>query len=142
MKKLIALFALLLSSSTFAWELPGDIQTAILGKVSTVTQFGENSKLALTDTIISVGKYNGKEIIDGQIGFSGIINNENKDVSGANFIAGATLRMDTLLPFKFTDDYSFLKSIQHGPSCFYDFREKEFYLTYQVGLAFNLDPIK
>lgn len=140
MKKMIAAL-FLFSSTSFAWELPGDIKTQILGNVSAVTQFGDNSKLALTDTMISIGKQNGKSILDGQVGFAGVVG-DNQDVSGANFIAGLLLRVDALLPVKFSDDYLFLQSIQHGPSVFYDTREKEFYLNYQVGIAFGLDPVK
>lgn len=119
------------------------ITASLIDHVSVVTQFQSGKvKLALTDSIIQIGSYKGKSIFDLQAGFSGDTKPESDEAAAANFIAGGFLKMNTLLAdsVHFPDQWKFLNSIEHGPALFYDAREKVWRGSYQVGLAFGLNP--
>lgn len=123
----------------------GIIESTLLDHVSVNTQFvsGE-TRLALLDSVVKIGSQNGSSILDLQLGFSGNTAPEPGEASAANFLVGGFLKVSTFLKDKinFPEQWEFLRAIEHGVAYSYDFREKEDFVSYQVGLAFNLQPIQ
>ena len=141
MKKILVLITMLTMPCGSKADL---ITTTLLDNVMTVTQFksGE-TKLALVDSIVLIGSYKGKSILDLQAGFNSETKPEPGEASGANLIAGAFFKVSTLLSstIDFPKHWEFLNSLEHGPFYSYDFREKRDYVGYQVGFSFDLRPL-
>lgn len=141
MRKPLLFLATILATPAI-WS-QGIIETTLLDHVSTVTQFknGE-TKLALMDSIVLIGHKKGKSVFDIQAGFSGETKPEPNGIRGANIVVGGFLKINTLIQdnVSFPVQWEFLNSLEHGISYVYDFREKKDYVSYQVGLAFDLDP--
>ncbi len=139
MKKLIAV-VILLAAPLHAEDL---VTSTLLDHVMPVTQFksGE-TKVALVDSVIQIGSIGGKSILDLQAGFSGATKPESDEVKSVNFIAGAFLKVSSLIgdKVKFPEHWKFLRAIEHGGFINYDFRKKEWLGGYQAGLAFTLNP--
>ena len=146
MKKMIGIaFGIMLSTTAVAnAELPDIIKSTLIDHVSVVTQFDSRgaTRLAFMDSVIRIGSYEHDSILELQAGFTGEYDPDAGDIGSANFVAGGLFRVDPFIKqgVNFDEHWLFLKSIQHGPTCHYDFREKEFYFSYQAGLAFSLDP--
>lgn len=142
-KVLIGLVVMLgLSASVGAQD---QITATLLDHVMTVTQFhGTDTRIALVDSVIQLGSVKGKSIFDLQAGFSGDTNPEAGDPTGINYIAGGFLKVSSLLNTDsiYPEHWKFLRSIEHGPVAMYDFRTKEIEAYYQVGLAFQLQPVQ
>lgn len=141
MKKALMLLAvLMLSVSVKAEDL---IKTTLLDHVTTVTMFksGE-SNLALMDSVILLGSVDGKSLFDIQAGFSGETRPEEGEPTGASLLAGGFFKVSSLInaKAKFPAHWEFLRSLEHGVSYVYDFRQKRDFVAYQVGLAFGLNP--
>jgi len=140
MKKLLFAVALLFVASARGEDL---ITSTLLDHVMPVTQFksGE-TKLALMDSVIQIGSYDGRSILDLQAGFSGETKPEPGEASGMNLIAGGFLKLNSVVgdAVKFPPQWSFLNALEYGPAYNYDFREKSSYLSFQVGMAFKLTP--
>lgn len=118
------------------------ITATLIEHVSPVTQIknGE-TKLALVDSVVQIGSYKGKSIFDLQAGFSGETAPQAGEAAGANLIVGGFLKVSSLIPqTKFPEHWAFLKAVEHGVAYTYDFREKRDYVSYQIGLAFALQP--
>lgn len=115
----------------------------LLDHVMVVTQFrsGE-TRLALLDSVVQIGKMDGKSILDLQLGFNTDVAPKPGEVSGADFLAGGFLKVSTLLykSIKYPEHWEFLRAIEHGGFINYDFREKEWYGGYQCGFSFELNP--
>lgn len=113
--------------------------------VTTVTQFksGE-TKLALMDSVLLIGKINGSSVLDIQAGFSGNTRPEAGKTTAADVTAGVFFKVSSLIRgrVQFPPEWTFLNSIEHGPFFNYDFREHRSLGGYQVGLAFTLNPVK
>lgn len=142
MKKMFLLIAGLMLSS----QLKADenlIVTTLLDNVMTVTQFksGETN-YALMDSVVQIGRMNGKSIFDLQAGINGDVKPGPDEVNGANFVFGGFLKVSSLFGNKvnFPDHWRFLNSIEHGPAFIYDQREHNGKFCYQVGLSFGLNP--
>lgn len=142
MRKMLFLFAMLLTGPVFG-QTEDIITTTLLDHVMAVTQFksGE-TKLALTDSVVQVGKINGQSIFDLQAGFNGESKPQSGEVTGMNLILGGFFKVScfTKDKVKFPPHWKFLNSIEHGIAYFYDTREKKDFVCYQVGLAFGLNP--
>lgn len=119
------------------------VSLTLLEHVMPVTQFrsGE-TRIALVDSIVQIGSYNGKSILDLQAGFNGDTKPEAGEVSGANLIGGGFLKVSSLISSSvhYPERWRFLQSVEHGPFVNYDFREKNWFGGYQAGLAFSLSP--
>jgi hypothetical protein len=117
-----------------------DIEGTILDHVEAVTQVqsGQTS-VALLDSVILIGKYKGMSIGHVQAGVTSTI-----DGNPPSWLAGFCIRLDPFLKNLATlpEHYQFLKSIQHGPALHYNFREKVWRGSYNVSLAFGLEPKK
>lgn len=121
------------------------IQGTLLDHVMPVTQFQSGqTKVALVDSIIRIGRIDGNSLVDIQAGFNGNTKPQPDEPTGVNLVAGGFLKISTLISTKvnYPLHWEFLRSIQHGPAVMYDFRQKEWRGSYQVGLAFNLDPVQ
>lgn len=143
MKKLLIAVALLFLAVKS--QAADQIVTTLLDHVTVCTQFSSGeTKLALLDSVIQVGKINGRSILDLQAGFSGDTAPDPEEPSGANFLVGAFFKVSSLIGDRLNlpEHWRFLNSIEHGPSFSYDLREKDTYISYQVGLAFTLYPIR
>lgn len=141
MKKAIMLLAVLLMSvGVKAEDL---ITTTLIDHVTTVTQFksGETN-LALMDSVVLIGSHEGRSVFDLQVGFSGETKPDNDEVSAANFLVGGFFKISTLLSSRvhLPEHWEFLRALEHGVAYSYDFREKRDFVSYQVGLAFGLNP--
>lgn len=142
MKKLLLSIAVI--CSLYSVSMGADlVQMTLLDHVSPVTQFknGE-TKIALVDSIVRIGSYKGKSILDLQAGFNGETKPDAGEVSGVSLLGGGFLKVSSLVGsvVKYPEHWQFLKALEHGPSLFYDFREKTWQASYQVGLAFSLQP--
>lgn len=141
MKKMIMLVAVLLMGASAKAE--DVIKTTLLDHVTTVTMFksGE-SNLALMDSVVLLGSVDGKSIFDLQAGFSGETQPASDEPTGASLLVGGFFKVSSLLntKAKFPAHWEFLRSLEHGVSYVYDFREKRDFVAYQVGLAFSLNP--
>lgn len=119
------------------------VVATLIDHVSPVTQIknGE-TKLALVDSVIQIGSYNGKSIFDLQAGFSGETAPQSGEVAGANLVVGGFFKVSSLMNghVHFPEHWAFLKAVEHGVAYTYDFREKRDYVSYQIGLAFALQP--
>lgn len=151
MKKLLAVFLvggminLGLVSSGHADEIGDLIKTTLIDHVTTVTQFksGE-TKVALKDSVVLIGSYDGRSILDLQVGISAETAPSADEVTGGNLIFGGFLKLSSLVKnkIKLADHWKFLNSIEYGVAWDYDTREKADYASFQVGLAFGLAPIQ
>lgn len=140
MKKLLLVVVLLFVASARGEDL---ITTTLLNNVMPVTQFKSGgTKLALLDSIVQIGSHGGKSILDLQAGFSGNTKPVAGEVSSANLIGGAFLKLNSLVGdvANFPVQWEFLRSLEYGPAYTHDFREKKDYLSFQVGLSFELKP--
>lgn len=141
MKKFI-LFIGLLPMAMFV-KAENLIETTLLNHVETVTQFrsGE-TKVALLDSVILIGKYNGSSILNIQVGLDGNTKPEAGQAQSVNYLAGAMLRVDPFLRphIKLPAHWEFIRSLNHGAALYYDFRNSGWYGGYNVGLAFDLNP--
>lgn len=138
---MLLLFIIGLTGLAQAEPLGDMITTTLLSRVSAVSQFrsGE-TRAAAVDSIILIGKYEGKSILHLQAGFS----KDPTTDENASFIYGAQLRLDPFVNAKLNlpDAWQFLKSLEHGPALHWDQKEKIWIGSYQVGLAFGLNPIQ
>lgn len=100
------------------------------------------AKIALTDSVIKLGKYQGSSIVDLQIGMFGNSNEPVDENQAVNYIFGAQFRLDPYVKSKLPlqPEWEFLKSIQFGPSVFYDATNHKWLPGLQVGLSFDLNP--
>lgn len=141
MKKLI-LFILCMTAVVFL-KAENMIVSTLIDHVGPVTQFqsGE-TKLALMDSVVQIGKIKGESILDLQLGINGETKPDAGEVTSANFLAGGFLKVNSLIGENVTypPHWKFLSSLEHGPFLHYDFRKKGFYGGYQAGLFFSLDP--
>lgn len=146
MKKLLIAGSLLLLASLAKADLGDQITMTLIDHVQTVAQFDEQgtTRLALLDAIIQIGNYKGYKMLDLQVGFSGDTKPEPGDPDGINYLAGAMFRLDPFFKTHVTlpEHWEFLKAIEFGPGWHYDFRQKEEFWNFQVGLAFDLNPVK
>lgn len=119
------------------------VSLTLLDHVMAVTQFrsGETN-IALVDSIVRIGSTNGESVFDLQAGFNSNVKPDSGEVAGANLIVGGFFKVSSLVKdkIKFPDHWKFLNSIEHGPVYFYDLRDKDDFIGYQVGLAFSLQP--
>ena len=147
-KVLMLLAAMTMAGAANAVELGEYIKATLLDNVVTSGIYGIRqedrgpAKLALTDTIIRVGRYQNSSIVDLQAGFFGNANEVPEENQAVNWIFGAQLRLDPLVKSKvpLDHDWEFLKSVQFGPSVFYDATNSKWLPGFQVGLSFNLEP--
>jgi len=143
MKKLLLSVMLLVPSIGLAQEQM--IVATLLDHVMPVTQIKESeTKLALVDSVITIGHYNEQSLLHVQVGFNSETKPDSGEVTGASLIAGLFLRIDALLDgvATFPEHWKFLNSIEHGPMVFYDIREDDLFSGYQLGLAFSLNPVQ
>lgn len=140
MKKTLITIALLFSPLVSHGE--DLITSTLLSHVMTVTQFQSGqTNLALVDSVVQIGSMNGHSIFDLQAGFSGDVAPQPGEEK--NFLlAGGFLKVSSLIKDKvhFPDHWQFLNSLEHGPTLFYNFKEKQWQGSYQIGLAFGLNP--
>ena len=140
---LFALMVMMTMGANKPVKAQGLIESTLLDNVMTVTQFQSGrTKVALMDSVILIGKANGKSIFDLQAGINGDTKPDGQDQNGATFLAGGFFKVSSLMADKvsFPDHWKFLNSIEHGPALMYDFREKLWRGSYQVGLSFGLNP--
>ena len=127
-------------------SLGEQITATLLDHVQTMAQFTTegDTRLALLDSVVQVGKYNGSYIAGLQLGFSGETAPDAGDPNGVNYLAGVQIRLDPLFRQEVTvpEHWSFLRALEFGPGFHYDFRERHSFLNFQVGLAFTLNPKK
>lgn len=119
------------------------ITSTLLDHVTVVTQLQNGkTKYALMDSVVQIGQVNGKSILDLQAGINGDTKPAADEVNGANFLAGVWLKVNPFLATKINlpEHWQFLKSLEHGPTLSYDFRDMIWTGSYQVGLAFGLNP--
>lgn len=149
MRKLMLMITVLLLGQSVRSEGLGDlIKTSLIDNVGLVAQYGfededkDGPKMALVDSIIQIGSYKGDSLLDLQLGFFGDTKPEPGDTEAISYIGGAYLRLDPFVRNLVTlpEHWEFLKAIQFGPVAFYDFREKEWYGSLQVGLFFDPKP--
>lgn len=140
MKKILFAALFLMPSVVRANDL---ITSTLLDHVMTVTHFkSSETKLALVDSVVQIGKYKENSIFDLQAGFNAETKPDAGEANGANFLIGGFFKISSLIKDKphFPDQWKFLNSLEHGVAYFYDFREKRDYVCYQVGFAFQLSP--
>lgn len=144
MKKII--FGLFLLASPLSAQGLGDlIKATLLDHIGPVVHYDDkgNTRYALIDSVILIGRYKENPIFQGQVGLAGLTKPENQG-DGLNLIAGGLVRVD---PFfgeyvNIPDHWEFLKAVEWGPVGFYDFTEREWYSGIQVGLSFDLNPVQ
>jgi len=152
MKKLLFVLSLCLLPTVVKAEvdLIGPIQANLLSHVVTSSMFGFRSqdrqatKLALTDTIVELGSYEGSSLWNIGAGFYGSPNSVEGENQVANWIITTQFRIDPFIkkhvPIK--ESWVFIKSIQHGPSASFDLTNHKWILAYQCGLGFSLNPLQ
>lgn len=115
------------------------IKSTLIDHVSVVSQLGNgHTRTAAVDSIILIGKYKERSILQIQGGF-------NRDIQvddTTHTIWGAQLRLDPFLNDKLNlpESWTFLKSLEWGPALHYDTRKSGWYGYVQLGLAFGLQP--
>ena len=92
--------------------------------------------------MINVGSYKGSSLLNIQLGFFGDPNKQPNEAQVASWIGGIQFRIDPFIKayVPFDTDWVFLKSIQHGPSAFFDMTNDKWLISYQIGLSFGLSP--
>lgn len=143
MKKALAGILLLASTAANASPLSDHFSATLLDHVSVtaLVQSGETD-VALLDSIIQIGKHNGEYLAGIQAGFSGSMNPEPGEVSGAGYLVGITLRLNPLIKDKvdFPPQWEFLRALEFGPSYHRDLRDNKDIWGVSVGLAFDPAP--
>ena len=140
MKKMLFVLVMLLTTIPAKADI---ITSTLLDHVTTVTQFQNGkTKYALMDSVIQIGKINRKSFLDLQAGINGDTKPNPNEVNGASFLAGAWLKVNPFLEnvATFPGEWQFLRSLEHGPALSYDFRDRIWVGSYQIGLAFGLSP--
>lgn len=144
MKRIMLFGLLLLGTSIVRADLGDQITSSLISHVSAHSQYtttGEN-RLALLASIVQIGKMNGSSIGQLRFGFTGIMNPDKNVTAGAGYVADAYVNISPFVRKYVTLDpnWTFLNSIEMGPSIAYDLREHHSYLAFSVGLAFSLQP--
>lgn len=142
MRKMIVIAAGLLFAACQMGMCQGigeQITTTLLSRVSAVSQFrnGE-TRAAAVDSVVLIGKYQGRSILHLQAGWT----KDTTTGENASFIYGAQFRLDPFVNEKLNlpEAWQFLRSLEHGPAIHYNRDLKGWYGSYQVGLAFGLNP--
>jgi hypothetical protein len=139
-KLLLGSLVLLFAHTAKAEGLGDQIQTALLGRVSLVEQFGNHGskRTAAVDNIISVGKFQGRTIIQGQGG----LGKENSEGGPVDWIYGAQVRLDPFITprLNISDAYTFLKALEYGPAIHHHSINHEWIGYFQVGYGFGPNP--
>lgn len=145
MKKLLAVVVLLLScGSVQALDVTDQIKLSLLDHVVAANQIADGgNRVVLVDTIVLIGKHNGRSILDLQGGIAGDSRPEADEV-GINWLGGAFFKISSLIrdQVHFADQYKFLNALEYGLFVNRDFTQKEWVSGIQVGLAFSLNPIE
>lgn len=145
MKKIMLMVVALLGASFAHGALLGDqITASLIDHVAAQSQWttkGEN-RLALLSSVVQIGRLDGKAIGQLRFGFTGITNPEGGVDRGAGYVADGYLNISPLIRryVRLSPEWTFLNSIEAGPSYGYDFRDHHGYLAFSVGLAFGLSP--
>lgn len=146
MKKMFVLLATLFVSVGARADILGDqITASLINHVSAHSQWttkGEN-RLALLADIVEIGKMDGATIGQLRFGFNAVTSNGNTTPS-AGYVADAYINISPFIRkyVKFNPNWTFLNSVEIGPSYSYDFYQHHSYLAASVGLAFGLQPLK
>lgn len=143
MKKILMFTISLLTVVWLKAEDGNLIESTLLNHVMTVTQFQNGkTKLALMDSVIQIGKYKNRSIFDLQAGFNGNTRPQSGEPNSANLVLGGFLKVSPFLAelVIFPEHWKFLSSLEHGFALNYDTREQVWRGSYQVGLAFTLNP--
>lgn len=145
MKKLILSVVLLLGVSQVKADIGDQITSSLIDHVSGHSQWttkGEN-KLALLSSIVQIGKLDGKAIGQVRFGFTGTVNPDKSVSRGAGYVADVYVNAAPFIRkyVSLAPEWTFLNSIEVGPSYAYDFREHHSYLSISLGLAFGLKPL-
>lgn len=146
MKKMLLASLLFLSASHAKADIGDQITSSLIDHVAAHSQWttkGEN-RLALLASIVQIGKMDGSAIAQLRFGFTGITNPDGGVDRGAGYVGDVYMNISPLIRkyVKLNSDWTFLNTIEAGPSFAYDFREKHSYLAFSVGLAFGLQPLK
>lgn len=145
MKKIIVAMFLGLSVKMCQASILGDqINASLIDHVSTHSQWttkGENRLVLLAD-IVEIGKWKGSTIGQLRFGYSNTTNPNGTTAINSGYVADAYVNISPFVREYVTlnPDWTFLNSIEMGPSFAYDFRERHSYLAFSVGLAFGLNP--
>lgn len=120
------------------------ITTTLTDHVSAHSQWttkGEH-RLALMDAVILIGKMDGSAIAQGRFGFTAITNPDGGVERGSGYVADVYLNLSPFVRkyVKLAPHWTFLNSIEAGPSIGYDFRAHHTVYSFSVGLAFGLQP--
>lgn len=145
MKKLmVGVVALLFCGSVKALDITDQIKLTLIDHVSVANQVKEgDSRVVMVDSIVLIGKHEGRSIFDLQGGIAGDARPEAGQ-SGINWIAGGFLKVSTFTKdkLKLADHWAFLNSLEYGLKYDYDFTQKKDYLALQFALSFGLAPIE
>lgn len=147
MKKMLLVLALLWMGPmkpAMADGLGDQITASLINHVSACSQWttkGEN-RLALMAGIVQIGKMDGASIGQLRFGFNGIANAEGGADRGMGYVGDAYVNISPFIRkyVKLDPSWTFLNSIEAGPSYAYDFKAKHSYVAFSVGLAFGLNP--
>ena len=145
MKKILmmATLVLALAGNALAFELPDWVRATLIDHVALATQVGDgNTRGAFVDSVLRIGRHEGRSIFDVQLGFTGVFDPDPGQVKFGNFVVGGILKANTFTTDKLNipDHWVLLNSIEHGPHISYDTREKEEYFGYQIGVPFQPKP--
>lgn len=145
MKKIILMLGLLCITNSAKADLGDQIKTSLINHVAACSQWtttGEN-RLALLSSVVEIGQMNGSSIAQIRFGFTGITNPAGGVDRGAGYVGDFYINVSPFVRkyVKLNPDWTFLNSVEAGPSFAYDFREHHSYLSFSVGLAFGLQPL-
>lgn len=148
MKKLLVSLMLIAAPAGHALDIGDEIEATLLQNVVASGIYGlrpsdnDQPRIALTDAVIEIGSFHSSKLLNFQVGFFGNPNEVEGEPQVANWIVGSQFRIDPFIKQYVPLDptWMFLRSIQHGPSAFYDLTNERWIVGYQVGLSFGLDP--
>ncbi len=142
-KMIIGLILMFGLSHVQASELGDQITASLIEHVAAHSQWttkGEN-RLALLASIIQIGKIDKSSIAQIRFGYNAVASGEDVKRS-AGYVGDVYINFSPFIRryVNFDKDWTFLNTIEIGPSYSYDFYQHHSYLAVSVGLAFSLNP--
>lgn len=136
---------LVLGKTGYCDGIGDQINATLLSHVETITQFAADgtTRIGLLDNVFQIGKIGDSYIGAARFGYKGIANSDGSFGRGG-YEAGVFIHLNPIVKDVITlnPQWDFLNALEYGPSYNYDFSQHQGFVSFDIGLAFGLNPLK